>query len=53
LRYYLEDPIRDIEARDTIAREPIRIYRVVDGYLKVGVGEGVKEGETLSKGGRH
>jgi hypothetical protein len=26
---HLGDPIRDTEARDTIIRKPIRIYRVV------------------------
>jgi hypothetical protein len=45
-RYHLVDPIRDTEARDTIVRKPIRIYRVVDGCLMVGAGEGVKEGGT-------
>jgi hypothetical protein len=29
LGYYLGDPIRDIEARDTIVRKPIRMRRVV------------------------
>jgi hypothetical protein len=45
-RYYLVDPIGDIEARDTIVRKPIRIYRVVDSCLIVGAREGVKEGGT-------
>jgi len=37
-----------VEARDTIVRKPIRIRRVVDSYLIVGAGEGIKEGGTLS-----
>jgi len=46
LRYHLVDPIGDAEARDTIVRKPIRIYRVVDSCLIVGAGEGTKEGGT-------
>ena len=46
LRCYLVDPIRDTEARDTMVRKPIRIYRVVDSCLIVGAREGAKEGGT-------
>ena len=36
-----------------MARKPIGICGVVDSCLIEGVGEGAKEGETLSEGDRH